>query len=270
MTDLTVPSRPAQPTGTSATKESGHGTLAAVTPVLVLAGGMGTRLRGQVPNVPKVLAIVRGRPFLTYLLDWLCDSGTREVVLCTGFRAEMVQQAIGARYRSLDVRYSVEREPLGTGGAARLALNLLEASDGQVIVMNGDTLVDLDLGAMLRHHVVSGAQGTVAVTHAQDAGRFGTVAVDQGMWIRRFAEKQSETPSAWVSMGIYVLERRLLGEAPSGTRASIEYDLLPRWVETGLSAYVSSGRFVDIGTPESYAAVNDQPILESMLEASRA
>ena len=119
----------------------------------ILAGGLGTRLRPAVADRPKVLAPVGGRPYLTYLLDQLAGAGVREVVLLTGYAADEVRDALGDRYGRMRLRYSVEPAPLGTAGALRLALPLLAAP--AVLLLNGDSYCDADLGAFRRSHRVS-------------------------------------------------------------------------------------------------------------------
>ena len=108
-------------------------------PALILAGGLGTRLEGVVTGIPKVLAPVCGRPFLSYLLDQLQAAGVREVVLCTGYRADQVFETFGTRYEELSLRYSSESRPLGTAGAIRQAVGLVGAE--RFLVLNGDSYV---------------------------------------------------------------------------------------------------------------------------------
>src|SRR5689334_8542197 len=105
-------------------------------PALILAGGFGTRLRSVLPDTPRVLAGVNGRPFLACLLDSLADAGVRDVILCTGYRAEQVEREFGSRYGQLSLRYSRETQPLGTGGALRQAVALTQAES--VLALNGD------------------------------------------------------------------------------------------------------------------------------------
>src|SRR5438552_901643 len=116
----------------------------------ILAGGLGTRLRPAVADRPKVLAPVSGRPFVCYLLDLLHRHSIREVALLTGHRAAQVRATLGDFYRGMQMRYSVESEPLGTAGAVRLALPLLTAS--RVLLLNGDSFCDVDLTDFSRHH----------------------------------------------------------------------------------------------------------------------
>jgi D-glycero-alpha-D-manno-heptose 1-phosphate guanylyltransferase len=216
----------------------------------ILAGGFGTRLRPVLSDTPKVLAPVGGKPFLTYLLDQLSAAGVRQVVLCTGHLAEQVNAAVGERYGDLQVLYSQENQPVGTAGALRLALPLLESDP--VLVMNGDSYCDLDLNAFLSWHGQKEAVASVALVHLQDTARFGCVSLDAGGAILRFGEKQS-TGSGWINAGIYLLSQRLLRSIPQQRNVSMEYEVFPSWVGKGLFGYAAGRRFLDIGTPASYA-----------------
>jgi NDP-sugar pyrophosphorylase family protein len=217
----------------------------------ILAGGLGTRLAACVADRPKVLADVRGRPFLTYLLDQLAASGVERAVLCTGYRGDMVEAALGARRGALELAYSREREALGTGGALRLALGELRSKT--VLVLNGDSFVEADLRELCAVHGAGGALGTLLLTEVEDAGRYGRVELDGAGRISAFREK-SAGGRGWINAGVYALERELLERIPAGRKLSLERDILPGWVPLGLRGHVTRGRFIDIGTPESYAA----------------
>ena len=155
----------------------GKGTAVIDLPALILAGGLGTRLRSVLPECPKVLAPVLGRPFLSFLLDQLETAGVREVVLCTGHRAELVLQSFGARYGEISLRYSVETQPLGTAGAIRQAIEQIKAE--RVLVLNGDSFTHTPLVDFHRWHLAreSSFPGSLMLSWADDPSRFGTVAL---------------------------------------------------------------------------------------------
>jgi len=217
--------------------------------VLVLAGGLGTRLRGVVPDLPKVLAPVAGRPFLDHLLSELARRGARDVVLATGYRSDLVRRfaADGARW-GLAVRYSEEHEPLGTGGAVVAARSLLPSDP--FVVLNGDTFVEVEWEAFAAAHRAAGAVITVAVVPVADSARFGRVLLADGDRVAGFTEKGEAGPGL-VNAGAYLIAR----DAPAawGTEAplSLERDVLPRYVGRGLQGFRCAGRFLDIGTPVS-------------------
>jgi D-glycero-alpha-D-manno-heptose 1-phosphate guanylyltransferase len=216
----------------------------------ILAGGFGTRLRPVLSNIPKVLAPVGGRPFLTYLLEQLSAAGVRKVVLCTGYLAEQIRAVVGHRYGDLQILYSQENQPVGTAGALRLAHPLLESDP--VLAMNGDSYCDLDLPAFLSWHRQKEALASLALVHMQDTARFGRVSFEAGGAILRFGEKESKG-AGWINAGIYLLSQGLLRTIPEQSNVSMEYEVFPRFVGKGLFGYPQGRRFLDIGTPASYA-----------------
>ena len=227
-----------------------HGlpSLASVT-AAILVGGLGTRLRERVPDQPKALVEIAGRPFLSYQLDRLTAAGITTVVLCTGHRGEQIQQTFGSVYRDMQLRYSHEPTPLGTAGALRYALPLLTAE--VVFAMNGDVFWEVDLEAFWRWHDRRGAEASIVLTRMPDTSRYGRVRVDRAGRVQGFEEKSAGGP-AWVNAGIYLLGRRVIARIPEGRPVSIEREVFPRLAGRGLCGYRSRGRFLDIGTPESY------------------
>ncbi len=219
---------------------------------MILAGGVGSRLRSVVSDRPKVLAAIHGRPFLTYLLDVLEDAGLRRVVLCTGYMAESVEAALGATYGAMRLVYSPETTLLGTGGAIRAALGM--ADSGSVLIMNGDSFCEADLPALADLHRQRQANATILLTEVPDTGRFGRVRIDDAGRLLEFEEKGLHAGPGWINAGIYLVERQLLESIPAGRAVSLERDVFPGWIGQGLYGYPVQGRFLDIGTPESFAA----------------
>lgn len=218
----------------------------------ILAGGRGIRLRPVVADCPKVLAAVRGRPFLSYLLDQLVAAGVREVVLCTGYMAEQVRGAFGDKYRSLRLFYSQEDIPLGTAGALRHASSFFKSES--VLVMNGDSFVDANLRDFWIWHCALGADATVMVVKVQDSGRYGQVQMDAEGHLLGFTEKGEEHGPGWINAGIYLLRHAFLDRITAGGVVSLEQDVFPACIGHGLYAYRNHGGFLDIGTPEAYAS----------------
>jgi D-glycero-alpha-D-manno-heptose 1-phosphate guanylyltransferase len=217
---------------------------------IVLAGGLGTRLRDVVSDVPKPMAPVRGRPFLSFVLDRLVDSGFTTAVLATGYRHEALQAYFGERYRGLALTYSVEADPLGTGGAIRLAWDRI--GPREVFVLNGDTYLEVDYGAMRASHSSASAMLTIAVCHVADAGRYGALELADDR-VQGFSEK-GRAGAGWINGGTYLLAPSLHPRLPSAHAFSFERDFLQRDVgRLEPLAFRSSGRFIDIGTPEDYA-----------------
>lgn len=220
---------------------------------VILAGGLGTRLREAVADRPKVLAEVNGRPFVTYLLDQLADAGVRRVVLCTGYMADLVDEALGTEYRGMELLYSREEAPLGTGGALRLALPLV-ASD-PLLAMNGDSCCRADLSRLLDAHLAGGAAASLVLARVEDVGRYGAVAVSPAGVITEFAEKGCRQGAGLINAGIYLIQRRVIEAITAGRAVSLEREIFPALAERHqLRGVVTPGSFIDIGIPSDYAA----------------
>jgi D-glycero-alpha-D-manno-heptose 1-phosphate guanylyltransferase len=218
---------------------------------VILAGGVGTRLRSMVPDRPKVLAQVRGRPFLTYLLDQLADFGIRRVVLCTGWMGDLVRSTLGDAYGEIRLTYSHEASPSGTAGALRLAFPLFDTYP--LLVMNGDSICRADLQAFWMWHGARDAQGTLLLAQVSDVGRYGSVRMSEEDVVLGFEEK-GETGPGWINAGIYLLTRAFVEAIPAEGPVSLEHEVFPVWVGRGLFGYRSGAvQFLDIGTPASYA-----------------
>lgn len=220
-----------------------------VTTALILAGGLGTRLQPVLAGTPKVLAPVRGRPFITFLLDQLASFGITQVILSTGYRAEQVRDVIGERQGSVTIQYSSEPEPLGTAGAIALARELV--GDWPLLVMNGDSYCEVDLSAFADWHAEKKARASLMLTQVPNAARFGQVRVDARDQIVYFGEKAATAEAGWISAGIYLLNRDVVDAFPLGRAVSIEREIFPRLIGSGLYGYAGGGQFLDIGTPES-------------------
>jgi D-glycero-alpha-D-manno-heptose 1-phosphate guanylyltransferase len=217
---------------------------------IVLAGGLGTRLRPAVGELPKVLAPVAGRPFREHVLARLRSHGFERVVLAVGYRSDVVRRAIGESFDDLTLAYSTEDEPLGTGGAIVKALSV--ARPGPCFVLNGDTWIELDYPAMLRRHVEGGASITMATRAMEDVGRYGAIEVCDGRVVR-FAEKGDTGPGV-INAGVYVIENPLPPGLVPASPFSFERDLLaPRAAAIRPLAFPVEGRFIDIGIPEDLA-----------------
>ncbi|HZT05257.1 MAG TPA: nucleotidyltransferase family protein [Steroidobacteraceae bacterium] len=219
---------------------------------IILVGGLGSRLRAVISEVPKPMAPVRGRPFLDVILAQLrAFPEVRRAILAAGYKAEALQ----AHYRdaagfNLRIEFSIESEPLGTGGAVVKALRMTEAP--HVLVMNGDSYVDFDLQALARLHVASHASVTMVVVAVPDTSRFGSVDLDATTQrVTGFREKAQVGGPGLVNAGCYLLSRAAFSDLPEGP-ASFERDILPRYLDSTY-AVLSTGRFIDIGVPETYA-----------------
>lgn len=225
---------------------------------LILAGGLGTRLRPRFGDLPKPLAPLGGRPFLARQLEWLAAAGVREAVLCVGHGAAAVRDALGdGSALGVALAYSVEPEPLGTGGALRLAGPHVA---GPCVVANGDTLALCDPWELERARWESGAVGAVALFRVPDAAGRGRVETDAAGRVERFVEKDPEHRGpAWVNGGLYAFSPELWRHMPRPAAGpalqafSLECDVLPALAGAGLLlGHEVEGEFYDIGTPEDW------------------
>ncbi len=221
----------------------------------ILAGGLGTRLRPAVANLPKVLANVGSRPFITRLLDQLAVAEVRRVVLLVGHRAEQVRAALGSTYGPMSLRYSIETAQLGTGARCRLALPHF---DDTILLLNGDSYCDVDIPCLVNEHQRRRADLTLTVTECPDTQRFGHVNIAADGTVIDFLEKSATGGPGWINAGIYVLQNALVQEIVPGHACSLERDMAPVWLRTHrVLSHRAGDRFLDIGTPATYAAAPD-------------
>jgi mannose-1-phosphate guanylyltransferase len=219
---------------------------------LVLAGGEGTRLRPLTLTLPKPVIPLAGRPFLSFMLDWLHRHGVDDVLLSCGYRSHDVERVLGHEHQGMRLRYVVEDEPLGTAGPLRLAADEGVLAD-RVLVLNGDCLTDIDLTAELAQHEATGAKATLALVAVDDTSSYGVVPTSDDGQVEAFLEKRpGPAPTNRINAGAYVLERSVVERVPAGRAVSIEREVFPELVGDGLYGYLSDGYWIDIGTPERY------------------
>lgn len=218
---------------------------------VILAGGLGTRLRSVVNDRPKVMAPIGGRPFVTVILDQLNEAGVGDVLLCVGYMGTYIESELGSRYRDLSLRYSYEDRPLGTGGALRNALDLIGSDSA--LVLNGDSYCQCSFGALRAFHKERRAVGTLLVTRVGDVSRYGSIRLDEQGRIQAFEEKRDSAGPGWINAGVYVLEKGIIASIGTGACVSLERDLFPSLVGTGFYGFRQEGSFLDIGTPEDFA-----------------
>jgi mannose-1-phosphate guanylyltransferase len=225
---------------------------------VILVGGFGTRLRPLTRDIPKQMLPVVDRPIIEHVVAHLAGHGVTRVVLSLGFRPEAFADAYpDGTCAGLPLHYAVEPEPLDTAGAVRFAA--LEAGmgadDDTFLVLNGDVLTDLDIGAMVASHRAAGAEATLALTEVDDPSRYGVVPTDAEGRVLGFVEKpdSESAPSRWINAGTYVLELSILDRIPDGRPVSIEREVFPAMAAEGcLHAMRSDAYWIDTGTPEAY------------------
>jgi len=222
------------------------------TTAIVLAGGQGSRLRSVISDRPKVLAPVHGRPFIAYLLDQLAAAGIARVVICVGYLADEVIATFGGTYAGMALTYSREWTALGTGGAIGLALAAVPTD--AVMVLNGDSYIDVDFAALRQWLDRRRPPLAMVVKQLPDTARYGRVELAADGQVLSFVEKGVSNGPGYINGGFYLASRGLLRSLPSSQPVSLERDWLPLHTDGRLYGWPTCGDFIDIGTPESFAA----------------
>ena len=213
---------------------------------IVLAGGFGTRLKEVVSDVPKPMALVNGKPFLEYLLKDLSKKGIKHVILAVGYKKEIIKEYFKNKYEDIEITYSEELVPLGTGGAIKKALKLVKEED--VFIVNGDTFFDVDLKKMKKFHTENKSILTVAIKEMENFDRYGSLVIKENRIIE-FEEKKKKDKGK-INGGIYLIKKDLLSRVEKENFSFEKEVLEDKKIEK--HSYESEGYFIDIGIPEDY------------------
>lgn len=226
---------------------------------MILAGGAGTRLRSVLgENLNKPMAPIADKPFLEYLIMRLVKQQISDIILCVGYKADLIESYFrdggdwGAR-----LRYSREEEFLGTGGAVKLAEDLVR--EDMFVVMNGDSFFDVDLHGLITFHRQASATATLALAQVDNTQRYGAVRLDDMRRIVAFTEKGDDAQVGLINAGVYVLSRDVLTWIPRAQVCSLEREVFPPLIASGLYGRSSHGFFIDIGVPSDYQRLQDEP-----------
>lgn len=204
------------------------------------------------------MAPVAGKPFLEYLLLQLKKYEICEVVLCVGYKANLIQSYFGTGESwGIRISYSYETDFRGTAGALKIAENLVHEED--FFVMNGDSLFDIELRALLHYHRVMRAAATLALAHVDNIQRYGTVGVNEAGRIVSFTEKRGDDVKGLINGGVYVFAREVLDLIPAGQPVSLEKDIFSMLLERDIYGLPMKGYFVDIGVPDDYLRLQSSP-----------
>jgi NDP-sugar pyrophosphorylase family protein len=230
---------------------------------IILAGGLGTRLRPAFNGGPKSLAPVGGRFFLEYLLIWLRSAGIKDLILCVGYEKDQIQNWLddGAAW-GLRVTYSVEEILLGTAGAIKNAEKLI--SMPYCLVLNGDSFLNVNLEEMYRFHMRHKGLATLALARVADSARYGSVRLGRSGQVTAFQEKKQNLTNPYnsapkrqrpeiINGGVYLFEKQFVGHIPPGKVVSLETQIFPTLVGKNLYGFVTDSYFIDIGVPADYA-----------------
>lgn len=222
---------------------------------IILAGGLGTRLQPMVPDLPKPLAPIRGRPFLEYLLNYWEAQGIKHFILSVGYKHNLILEYFGQKYKSADVSYSVEPKPLGTGGGLLLSVEKLESHE-PFLALNGDSFFAVKKNDLLKHHLESEADMTLSLVEVSEHNRFGEIRQDKEGWITSIETSPGNSKKPLVNGGVYIIARDLLNiyKGKTSTKFSLEGELLPELFKNKkrVAGFLSKTTFIDIGLPQDY------------------
>jgi D-glycero-alpha-D-manno-heptose 1-phosphate guanylyltransferase len=227
-----------------------------VSEAIILAGGLGTRLRSVVADIPKCMAPVAGKPFLYYVIEQLKKQGVDKFIFSLGYKHEMIEAWVNEEYPLLFSQFSVEEEPLGTGGAVKLAGGL--ATEKNIVLVNGDTLFSGDLKRLSAFHNMCGADCTLSLKPMKNFNRYGIVELKKDFSISSFKEKQ-QYDEGLINAGVYILNIPHFLQEELPQKFSFETDYLEKFYSTGkMYGVVQDEYFIDIGIPEDYARAQQE------------
>jgi D-glycero-alpha-D-manno-heptose 1-phosphate guanylyltransferase len=213
-----------------------------------LAGGLGTRLRSVISDLPKPMAPVNGKPFLHYIFRYLGKQGIGKAILSVGYKYEAIHDFFGEAYEGIQIQYSVESEPMGTGGGIKKAFELVSDT---AFVLNGDTFFDVNLAALKQFYIDNTCDAVLALKHLNNFDRYGTVQLE-GSRITGFIEKKL-MPEGLINGGVYYLGRQLFDKTQTAEKFSFEKDVFEAYCNRlKFGGKVFDGYFIDIGIPEDY------------------
>jgi len=218
--------------------------------VVILCGGMGTRLKAIVDDKPKPMAEIDKRPFIDVLIEHVSTFGFHRFILCAGYKAESIQEYYKSKKSRVEILTIKEKELLGTGGAVKNAEALIQSSP--FLVLNGDSFLDIDLCKFIDFHIAKKALLSIALIGAKDTKDYGLIEIDSSNRIVRFSEKEKTDQNSLINAGIYLFNKEVLSLMPGNKKFSLEYDFFPKIVGRKFYGYLANGFFIDIGTPERY------------------
>ena len=219
--------------------------------VMILCGGLGTRLQSVVQDRPKPMADIHGRPFVSLIVEHFVRHGARRFIFSTGHLGEMIEDWFARHRGAYETHFIRDPSPLGTGGALAQAMTLVRSN--QFLALNGDSLCEIDPERLLRFHARKGARATIAVTHSDTRDDTGTVALGVDDRVLSMVEKARSRTRGYHNAGIYVFDRAVESLFPRKHSWSLERELLPQLVTEPFYGFLTANCLYDIGTPERLA-----------------
>jgi D-glycero-alpha-D-manno-heptose 1-phosphate guanylyltransferase len=215
---------------------------------IILAGGLGTRLKSVLPDTPKCLAPINNKPFLGLLINFLKKQGIYKFIFSLGYKSEAIINYIEDEFQDIDCYYSIEKEQLGTGGAIKLALS--KVSNDEVLVINGDTFFNNDLQQFYKFHLKNKSKYTIALTQVENNNRFGSVVINNEYEVTSFFEK-NQNSSVLINAGQYIINKVEFLNDNTETKFSIEKDFFQNnSIKKVVYGYEYISDFIDIGIPD--------------------
>ena len=224
---------------------------------IILAGGMGTRLKTIISDLPKPMAPIMNVPFLTYQLNYLKHFGIKKVIFSVGYLSEKIIAHYNQSFENISIEYSIEKNPLGTGGGIRMAMSNL--NEDLVLILNGDSFFDLDLEQFYNLHLEQKSEFSLALRYVNMSERYGNIEFNSSNQITSFIEKNQLNQSGYINAGVYILSKKLYLQ---NTKPNINFSIEKDFFEKQLNQLIIKGfefkdYFIDIGIPEDYLKAQD-------------
>jgi len=224
---------------------------------IILAGGMGTRLKTIISDLPKPMAPIMNVPFLTYQLNYLKHFGIKKVIFSVGYLSEKIIAHYNQSFENISIEYSIEKNPLGTGGGIRMAMSNL--NEDLVLILNGDSFFDLDLEQFYNLHLEQKSDFSLALRYVNNSERYGNIEFNSSNQITSFIEKNQLNQSGYINAGVYILSKKLYLQ---NTKPNINFSIEKDFFEKQLNQLIIKGfefknYFIDIGIPEDYLKAQD-------------
>ena len=224
---------------------------------IILAGGMGTRLKTIISDLPKPMAPIMNVPFLTYQLNYLKHFGIKKVIFSVGYLSEKIIAHYNQSFENINIEYSIEKNPLGTGGGIRMAMSNL--NEDLVLILNGDSFFDLNLEQFYNLHLEQKAEFSLALRYVNNSERYGNIEFNSSNQITSFIEKNQLNQSGYINAGVYILSKKLYLQ---NTKPDINFSIEKEFFEKQLNQLIIKGfefkdYFIDIGIPEDYLKAQD-------------
>ncbi|EDP7384945.1 NTP transferase domain-containing protein, partial [Campylobacter jejuni] len=211
---------------------------------IILCGGLGTRLKSIIKDIPKPMAPINDKPFLEFIFEYLKKQGIKEVILAVSYKYEVIQEYFKDEFLGIKIKYSIEKEPLGTGGAIKEALKFIK---NEAYVLNGDTIFDIDLKKL----ILNNSKICLALKQMNDFDRYGTVELDSKNYIKLFKEKEFKKQGL-INGGIYFLNKDIFNDFTLQEKFSFEEFLQENYEKLKAKAHIFDNYFIDIGVPGDY------------------